>query len=125
MTWDSWDEASQEAQNDTLRFLMRFVLLANSEGFDKLCKPLPPPGLKPGRTSGKAREIHARLYERWGKRFEVAAPKLAEHERQSPLRHYVHWFFRNQPYGQGRALRRIVWVHPFWRGKNLDLDEQA
>jgi hypothetical protein len=38
----------------------------------------------------------------------------------SPRGHWVTGFWREQPYGEGRTLRRTLWIEPFWRGGVYD-----
>jgi hypothetical protein len=86
---------------------------------------MPIPGIKPGKTSKKALEIHEKLRYKWGNRYkiDVPAPETDEiHEEmpsgshKTPIRHWVEGFFRQQPYGPGRSLRKIRWIRGFWRG---------
>lgn len=104
-------------------FLIKFVLLYNCEWFQGRAVPLPPPGVKamPHKS--------AQLWMDWGKRYKVILPPPEQvqdapedendqdHERRHPVRHWVRGFFRSQPYGPGRTLRKVLWIAPFWRGK--------
>lgn len=47
-----------------------------------------------------------------------------EGDRKHPTLHWVHGFWRNQVYGQGRSLRRHIWVAPFLRGEGRDVVEK-
>lgn len=40
------------------------------------------------------------------------------HTNKSPMtvQTLVSGHYRNQPYGQGHSLRKIIWIEPFWRG---------
>lgn len=43
--------------------------------------------------------------------------KTVEHgHHSSPRGHWVSGFWREQPHGEGRTLRRTLWIEPFWRG---------
>lgn len=97
-------------------FLIKFVLLYNCEWFQGRAVPLPPPGVKamPHKS--------AQLWMDWGKRYKVILPPPEQvqdapedendqdHERRHPVRHWVRGFFRSQPYGPGRTLRKVLWI---------------
>jgi hypothetical protein len=119
----NYDEEGYKTYLETLRFLIKFAIFANTEQFS--AQKMPIPGLKPGKTSKKALEIHEKLRYKWGNRYkiDVPAPETDEiHEEmpfgshKTPIRHWVEGFFRQQPYGPGRSLRKIRWIRGFWRG---------
>lgn len=37
----------------------------------------------------------------------------------SPRGHWVSGFWREQPYGPQRSLRKTLWIEPFWRGGDI------
>lgn len=119
-------EAQKASLANCMNFLAKFVIISNCDWFKGLLERVPPPGVRA--MPHKARK----LWEQYGERLRVHlpdGPDTAEEEaareaedghtghRKSPVRHFVPGFLRNQPYGPGRALRRIVWVRPFWRGE--------
>jgi hypothetical protein len=99
-------------------FIAKFVLLHSCEWFKGHCVPLHPPGLK----AMPHKAVMMKLA--WGNRLKVVLPpcemsqddELTDHERKSPSRHWVPGFFRQQPYGPNRTLRRTQWIRSFWRG---------
>jgi len=118
-----YSEEGYQTYIDSLKFVIKFAILMNTEQF--LAKNLPIPGTKPGKISKKAAEIHQKLLWKWGKRYKVELPRHENPENEpenqggthkSPLKHWVMGFFRNQPYGPGRSLRKIKWIPGFWRG---------
>lgn len=120
LTQLSWDEQQREWYKDILRFVFKFVLLLSAEGAK--VKALLPPGVKDkANLSRKARKVHEGLWKAWGRRYLVDVPpedpESALHHR-SPVRHLVPGFFRRQAYGPQNSLRKIIWIHPFWRGSN-------
>lgn len=106
-----------------VEFLAKAVLMANCEWFEKAAIAVPPPGVKA--LPHKARQ----LWEDYGHRYRVTLPPadsnestaqghpLRDGERHGPIRHWVHGFFRSQPFGVGRTGRKIMWIRGFWRGK--------
>lgn len=114
---------------DSLKMVLKFAILMNTEQF--FTQLMPPPGLKPGKLSQKAAEIHEKLRWKWGKRYKVVLPRLKstenpenepenlENHHKSPHKHWVMGFFRNQPYGPQRSLRKIKWIPGFWRGTDI------
>ena len=108
-----------------LEFVLKFVTLMATDQFKRI--PIPIPGFKSGKTSVKAKAIQQKLFERYGNRFQVVMPPAQEPPveeegtgehgtHRSPMRHLVKGFFRQQPYGPQRSLRKTVWIMPFFRG---------
>lgn len=113
----------------SVAFIAKWVLFTGTEGFDKAVSRRMPPGFKQKpKASKKAKAIQDRFLAAWGHQFRVTLPPPDEQGEQepsepgrgahaSPVRHLVRGFFRNQAYGAGHTLRRLIWVQPFWRGK--------
>jgi hypothetical protein len=38
----------------------------------------------------------------------------------SPRGHWVSGYWREQPHGPSRSLRKTLWIEPFWRGGKID-----
>lgn len=112
-----------------VNFLAKVVLLSNCDWFKPLLEKVPPPGARA--MPHKARK----LWDLYGNRMRVHLPApddegdggaadaggedAAHHGHRSPVRHRVEGFFRNQPYGTGRTLRKVIWIQPFWRGRTI------
>lgn len=110
----------------SISFIAKWVLFSATNGFKQAVSRRMPPGFKAKpKTSKKAKAIQDRVLANWGHQFRVSLPPQEPSEEQaagahaSPVRHRVRGFFRNQPYGSGRALRKLIWIQPFWRGKEL------
>lgn len=120
----------QESCLNVVGFLAKFALLRAAEKWESYVRPLPVPGVKQKtKLSKKAAEIQGRARARWGTRYRLvftgmqvvdgdAAALEAHGGHASPVRHLVMGFFRQQPYGPQRSLRKTIWIEPFWRGRN-------
>jgi hypothetical protein len=82
----------------------------------------PRPAKAPKRRKGKLREPEPviRTY-RLGRPITVdcraAVAAYSRGERQPPsVQVLVRGHHKHQPYGPGRALRKLVWIQPYWRG---------
>jgi hypothetical protein len=105
---------------DVLEFVLKFITFKSTEQFHR--EPIKIPGLKPNKTSAKSKEIQAKLLGRYGTRFVVGLPPAPPSPSEdpgthkTPIKHLVRGFFRQQPYGPKKSLRKTIWVLPFWRG---------
>lgn len=116
---DNIEDRYQEYR-DLVEFLLKFVTFTSVDGFEK--QRIIPPGMKPGKTSQKAKAIQAKIFARWGWRYKVPLPLPHYPDQQgggthaSPVRHLVRGFFRQQHYGPKNSLTKTIWIMPFWRG---------
>lgn len=119
----NYSEEGYKTYLDALKFVLKFAILMNTEQFSP--QNMPVPGTKPGKISKKAAEIRQKMLWKWGKRYKIDVPRHenpenepenADSHHKTPVRHWVMGFFRNQPYGVGRSLRKIKWIPGFWRG---------
>jgi len=69
---------------------------------------------------------HDRQIEYWSPRIIGRTYKLryeqhtATGTHASPRGHWVSGFWREQPHGPGRTLRKTLWIEPFWRGGSIE-----
>lgn len=115
-------ENERERFCEFVGYLMKFVLYLGSEQL--YAREVHPLGYRPQKTSVAARHIQAKLLAKFGVRTILDIPFNQKAEdadavetHTSPTRHRVRGFFRKQAYGPGNALRKVIWVMQFWRGK--------
>lgn len=68
--------------------------------------------------SNKRRSVRVGVWHptRLGEKYKTPA-KPGDGSHASPRLHRVSGHFTNQPHGEGRLLRKLIWIKPHWRGK--------